>query len=156
MGFARDRSDACWTDLADKDAARAYRAMHRPIAALADAFLCLCFRLKPVEGMDEKAIERLVADLDSDNFAVREQATKKLRKLSELAEPACRKALASRPTLEMSRRLRALLDEVSQRQWHLTPEILRQVRAVEVLERISRRGRESCSKRCPGARRRRV
>jgi hypothetical protein len=67
---------------------------------------------------------------------VREQATKKLWKLGELAEPAYRKALASRPTLEMSRQLRALLDEVSQRQWHPTPEILRQVRAVEVLERI--------------------
>ena len=114
--------------------------MRRLIAAPADAFLCLRFRLKPVEGMDEKAIERLVADLDSDNFAVREQATKKLRKLGELAEPACRKALASRPTLEMSRRLRALLDEVSQRQWPLTPEILRQVRAVEVLERIGTPG----------------
>ena len=81
---------------------------------------------------------------------------KELRKLGELAEPACSKALVSRPTLEMSRRLRALLDEVSQRQWHLTPEILRQVRAVEVLERAdtpeARELLESLSRGAAGAR----
>ncbi len=129
--------DACWTDLADKDAAKAYRALCRLIAAPVDALTLLRSHLKPSEGVDEKRVERLVADLDSDAFAVREKATKELRKLGELAEPACRKALAARPALEMSRRLQELLDEVGQEQWRPSPEILRQLRAIEVLERLS-------------------
>jgi len=36
----------------------------------------------------------------------------------------------------MSRRLQGLLDDITQHQWHPTPEDLRQLRAVEVLERI--------------------
>jgi hypothetical protein len=128
--------DACWLDLADKDAARAYRAMCQLIAAPADALSLLRPRLKPVEGVDEKRIERWIAGLDADAFALREKATEELRKLGELAEPACRKVLASRPTLEMSRRLQGLLDDITQHQWHPTPEILRQLRAIEVLERI--------------------
>ena len=122
-------------DLADKDAAKAHRAMRSLIAAPADALAYLRPRLKPAEGVEAKRIERWVADLDAEEFAVREKAAEELRKLGELAEPASRKALDSRPTLEMSRRLRALLDEVSQQQWHPAPEILRQVRAIEVLER---------------------
>src|SRR5579883_187941 len=132
---AKER-DACWLDLADKDAAKAYRAMCQLIATPADALALLRPRLKPVKGVDEKRIERWIADLDADAFAVREKATEELRKLGELAEPACRKALASRPTLAMSRRLQGLLDDITQHQWHPAPEILRQLRAVEVLERI--------------------
>src|SRR5262245_12753363 len=67
-------------------------------------------------------------------------ANKPRRNCGSSASWPSRKALASRPTLEMSRRLRAQLDEVSQRQCHLTQEILRQVRAVEVLERIGTPG----------------
>jgi hypothetical protein len=74
--------------------------------------------------------------LDSDVFTVRDKATKELRKLGELAEPAYRKALAARPALEMSRRLQELLDDVGQQQWRPSAEDLRQLRAIEALERI--------------------
>ncbi|HWG43214.1 MAG TPA: WD40 repeat domain-containing protein [Gemmataceae bacterium] len=134
--LSAEQRDACWTDLADKDAARAYRAMCRLMAAPADALILLRPRLKAIEGVDEKRIAQRIAALDSDTFAVREKATEELQKLGELAEPALRKALASRPTLEMSRRVRGLLDEIGQRQWRPSAEILRQLRAVEVLERI--------------------
>jgi hypothetical protein len=134
--LSSEQLDACWLDLADKDAAKAYRAMCRLIAAPADALALLRPHLKPVEGVDERRIERWIADLDADAFAVREKATEELRKLGELTEPALRKALASRPTLEMSRRLQGLLDDIAERQWHPTSEILRQLREIEVLERI--------------------
>src|SRR5262249_37780219 len=130
------RPQELWSALADPDAAASYRAMCRLIAAPADALTLLRPRLKPVESVDDKRIERWIADLDAGEFAAREKATKELRKLGELAEPALRKALASRPTLEMSRRLQGLLDDIAQHQWHPTPEILRQLRAIEVLERI--------------------
>ncbi len=127
---------ALWANLADNDAAKAYRSMCRLIAAPEDALALLRSHLKPSEGADEKRIERLVADLDSDTFAVREKAMQELRKLGELAEPACRKALAARPALEMSRRLQELLDEIGQQQWRPSADVLRQLRAIEVLERL--------------------
>jgi RNA polymerase sigma factor (sigma-70 family) len=126
-----------WSALADPDAAVSYRAMCRLMAAPADALALLRSHLKPVEGMDEKSIEQLIADLDSDVFAVREKATRELRKLGELAEPVMRKALAKPLSPEMRRRLQELLDEVGQQQWRPSPEVLRQLRAIEVLERLS-------------------
>jgi hypothetical protein len=128
--------DACWLDLADKDAAKAYRAVCRLIAAPADALTLLRPRLKPVDGVDARRIERWIADLDADVFSVRDKATAELRKLGELAEPALRKILASRPSLELRRRVQSLLDDIAQHQWRPTPELLRQLRAVEVLERL--------------------
>jgi WD40 repeat protein len=152
---AKER-DACWADLAEKDAAKAYRAVCRLIAAPADALALLHPRLKPDESVDEKRIDQLIADLDADAFVRREKATEELHKLGELAEPACHKALAAQPTLETRRRLKCLLDDITQHQWHLTPESLRQVRAIEVLERIgtpeARALLETLARGAPGAR----
>ena len=136
--LSASQCDACWDALADRDAAKAYRAMCRLIAAPADALALLRRHLKPVEVVDAKRIERLIADLDADEFVVREKATAELRKVVELIEPALRKTLASRPTLEMRLRLRDLLDDLAlaRQPWHPSPEILRQLRAVEVLERV--------------------
>ncbi|MHB1423975.1 MAG: sigma-70 family RNA polymerase sigma factor [Gemmataceae bacterium] len=134
--LSAEQRDACWSALADKDAAKAYRAMCRLIAAPTDAVSLLHRRLRPVESVDEKHLQRQIADLDADAFAVRESATEDLRKAGELAESALRKALASRPTLEMSRRVQGLLDDIAQHHWRPSPKVLRQSRAVEVLERI--------------------
>lgn len=131
----KDR-DGCWTDLASADAGRSYRTMCRLMAAPAEALAMLRPRLKPIAAADERHIARCIAELDSETFAVRDKADKELLRLGELAEPDCRKALASHPTLETSRRLRALVDEVSQRQWRPSAETLRQLRAIEALERI--------------------
>jgi WD40 repeat protein len=59
------RPQELWNALADPDAAPSYRALCRLISAPADALALLRSHLKPVEGMDEKSIERLVANLDS-------------------------------------------------------------------------------------------
>ena len=127
----------CWDTLADKDAAKAHWAMRRLIAAPAEALAQLSPRLKPAVGVDQRRTERCIADLDADEFAVREKAARELQQLDELAEPAIRKALESRPTLETRRRLRALLDDIVQHQWRPSAEGLRLVRAIEVLERIA-------------------
>jgi WD40 repeat protein len=131
-----EQCEACWTALAEKDAAKAYRTMCQLIAAPSDALAVLRSHLKPVPVVEEARIAKLIANLDANEFAVREKATEELRKLGELAEPAMRKALASRPTLEMKRRLQDLLAEIEDGRWHLTPDRLRQLRAIEVLERI--------------------
>lgn len=145
-----------WSALADPDAAASYRAMCRLLAAPAETLALLRQHLKPVEVVDEKRVAQWIADLDADAFAVREKATEELRKLGELAEPALRKMLEARPSPEMRRRLQELLDEVGQRQWRPTAEDLRQLRTIEVLERLgtpeARRLLETLARGAEGAR----
>jgi hypothetical protein len=78
------------------------------------------------------AVQLPSLDLGSDQFKVREQATKELEKLSEVAAPALHKALAGDVSLEIKRRLEALSEELAN--W--PAETLRAVRAVEVLEHV--------------------
>jgi hypothetical protein len=123
--------DKCWDDLA-ADAARAYPAMGKLLAAAAQAEALLSDRVKPAPAAEVRRIEALIADLASEQFKVRDRATKELEKLGEVAAPALRRALSGDPPLEVKRRLEALEEKLSN--W--PPETLRQVRAVEVLEHL--------------------
>jgi RNA polymerase sigma factor (sigma-70 family) len=73
--------DACWSDLAGADAARAYRAIRSLAASAAEVVPYLAARLPPVETADEKRLAGLLADLDSDDFRVRAHALKELEGL---------------------------------------------------------------------------
>jgi hypothetical protein len=55
-------------------------------------------------------MERLIADLDNDKFAVREKATVELERLGERVQPALRKALTNNPSLETRRRIEQVLE----------------------------------------------
>jgi hypothetical protein len=77
-------------------------------------------------------LARLTANLDSDQFAVRDQATRELEALGELAEAALRKLLAAKPSLEARRRAEELLEKL--RSPLPSGERLRSLRAVEALE----------------------
>jgi RNA polymerase sigma factor (sigma-70 family) len=123
-----------WDDLADNDAVRAGRAIRLLTAMPGQAVPVLRDRCKPVTKPDAERLKQLIADLDSDRFAVREKATRELEQLGELAEPALRDALSGRAGTEGRTRIAAVLDKVSSPE--LVPERLRVVRAVEVLERI--------------------
>jgi hypothetical protein len=79
----------------------------------------------------------LLADLDSDRFAARDEARKGLEEMGELALDALRKALADTPKPEARRRIEALLEK--QRGPITRPEALRALRAVAVLEDIATR-----------------
>jgi WD40 repeat protein len=117
-----------WSDLSQQDAARAYRAMDRFVRSSA-SIAFFKERLNPARRADDAAIARLLQDLDSDQFAVREKAQAELVKMGETIEACLRRALANWPTLELRRRVELLLEKL------LGPR-LRAVRAVEVLERI--------------------
>jgi HEAT repeat protein len=91
-------------------------------------------RLAPAKPADPKRVARLIAVLDDGQFRVREEATKELTELGDQARAVLRKALAGNPTVEAKQRLVRLLERV---EIPLPPsELLRQVRAVEVLERV--------------------
>jgi RNA polymerase sigma factor (sigma-70 family) len=128
--------EARWQELLGDDAPRAYQAVRKLAAAPASALGLLRQRLQPIAPPDAKRLERLVAELDSDDFAVRQNASTELEKLGDLAAAACRKALAGKPALEMRRRLEALLDKQFAQARKPAPERLRVLRALEVLELV--------------------
>ena len=92
-------------------------------------------RLHPGENpLSEARLTRLIADLDSRQFATREAAAKELTAAGRWAAPALRRALESDPTLEARRRLEPLLEQVEG--LRKPSERLRTIRALEALELI--------------------
>jgi hypothetical protein len=90
--------------------------------------------LHPVKPVSREHLERLLKDLDSDQFAVREKATAELQKLGELAEPALRRILEGKPTLEQRRRIEPILAELDAKL--PAGDALRSLRAARVLEYV--------------------
>jgi RNA polymerase sigma factor (sigma-70 family) len=121
--------DAAWQKLGG-DAAAAYAAT--TVLATDRALPLLRERLQPAAEPDAKQVGRLLADLDSNDFATRQKAAKELENLGELVAPALRKALAGRPSAEMKRQLELLLEALDG--VTLSGEQLRGTRAVEALE----------------------
>jgi hypothetical protein len=126
--------EADWHDLAG-DAAAGYAALGQLVLSPERAVPFLGKQLQSIKPVDSKRIERLIADLDSDKFTVREQATKELAALGEHAGPALRKAQSGGPSAEARRRLETLLDRLEA--GSLSVETVRQIRAVEALESIA-------------------
>jgi RNA polymerase sigma factor (sigma-70 family) len=143
--------EACWETLASEDAARAYEAVCSLAAAPERALPILEKHLHPVPRPDAATVARLIADLNSDDFAVRQKAGEELGKLGEAAVVPLRKALADKPALEVRRRLQQLIDQAQSRggDW------LRRLRAVQALERMhtprARHLLESLAAGAPGA-----
>ncbi len=127
--------DACWAALANEDVAKAYDAVWSFVAAGEQAVPFLQKHLPPIPHPEAKAVARLIADLDSNDFSVRDKATEALSKLGDAITPALQQALTGKPALEMRRRLQQLLDQ--SRDW--TAERLRAHRAMQVLEHIGTR-----------------
>jgi len=122
-----------WIDLADDDASRGYQGMCRLIPAPAQSVPFLKGRLLPVPHADPKRVDRLLADLDAEDFEVREKASRELGKYEEVAGPALTMFLKGSPSPEARRRAEELLAKLGA---DLAGERLRAVRAVEVLEHI--------------------
>src|SRR5262249_54213556 len=99
-----------WTDLRDTDAIKAHAALWALVVAPEQAVPFLKEHLHPVPHVSAERLRQFVADLDADDFARREEATRNLAKLGIEAEPALRKALEAKPSLEKRSRVEALLD----------------------------------------------
>jgi WD40 repeat protein len=132
----RKELEALWGDLAG-DAGPAHRAIW-VLAGQEKAIGFLKERLagKAPDGVAER-VRKLVADLDVDEFPVREAASQELARVGGAAVPALRAALEARPPLEVRRRVEALLETLApQRAEELTGEQLRTIRAFQVLEQV--------------------
>jgi WD40 repeat protein len=129
-----DKPEELWKALAGEDAPAAYRAILRLVASPEVAVPLLAEHVEPVTPADAKRIARLIADLDADEFAVREKASQELDKLGDLATEALEEALKDPPSEEV--RLRATLILRSSPLSPVGGEELRTVRTIEVLESI--------------------
>jgi hypothetical protein len=126
--------EEAWTALADEDPAKAYRAAcvlvesEQVAAALRD-------RLRPVPKPDaahRTRVTQFIADLGDERFAKRDQASRELEAMGELAEGELRRALLrGQPPPEQQRRIELLLQKLDDRT--PSPNRLRLARAVEVL-----------------------
>jgi WD40 repeat protein len=146
-----ERLQSLWKDLAGKDAGKAFDAIGLLTAAPEQAVPLLKNKLRPApEPAERRHVAQLIADLDSEDFAVREKAMEQLRQLGERAEPGLREALKNKPALEARKRIEELLEGV--RAAAVSPDNLRHLRAVEVLEHIGTpEAREVLKKAADGA-----
>jgi WD40 repeat protein len=118
-----------WDDLAHGEGPISFAAMRVLIANPSAAVPLLSDHL-PLRPVDVETIVRWVADLDDNQFAVREQATEELAKLGETALPILRRALHGNPSLDVRMRLDPLIEAATT----CSPEWVRERRAVQVLE----------------------
>ncbi|MBV9125871.1 MAG: hypothetical protein JO112_21175 [Planctomycetes bacterium] len=130
--LAPSEVEELWRDLAGDDAQRAFQAMWKLSAAPAQSVPFLEKHSRAVTAPAPERLTRLIADLDSNWFSVREQAEHELETLGPLAVPALEQARRGRLSEEARRRAEGLLDRLSQSR--LPPETLRALRAVQVLE----------------------
>jgi WD40 repeat protein len=124
-----------WTDLGSTDAQLAFQALGALAERPGPAVGLLARRLKPRPAVQAERLAELVAGLDDARFGKRDRAMKQLEKLSGRAALAIQHALAKKASSpEVDRRLKQL---VAKLEGPVTEtEILRALRAVELLERI--------------------
>ncbi len=135
---AGTRQIEAWSEaLADWDAASAYRAVWNLVAAEEPSLAALKTRMTARTALSHGDITRLIADLDSDDFAVREKAQRRLLRAGDQAIGELRAALKGPVSLEQKRRLQHILETLPTQP--IPSEDLFAVRAVMVLEQIGDR-----------------
>ena len=126
----QSRLKELWADLSGSDGEKAYQALWKLAAASDQCLPVLQGHVRPVAFADPEQVARLVADLDSNQFATRQKAHRELEKLGVSAKPALRKSLTNKSSEEMRRRVQKLLD-APERDLPIVA-----LRAVELLEHI--------------------
>jgi WD40 repeat protein len=128
--------DTLWNDLEDTDAAKSYRLVQRLSAYPEEAVALVKTKLPAAKGraLDADTIDKMIAQLDHDDFARREEASKFLAEAGKTAAPALTKALEAQPSAEKKRRLMELLEAL--KATGPTSDMVRTTRALEVLERL--------------------
>jgi hypothetical protein len=120
--------EALWSDLAGQ-AVEADRALWTLALSPKQSMPLLKKHLQVVPAPADQ-VAKLVANLDSERFAVRQEAAQALEKLGEAAEGTVRKILQGKPTLEVKQRLEQFLEKQSK-------EVVRKLRAIEAVEQIA-------------------
>jgi WD40 repeat protein len=126
-------ADGLWADLAGADAAKAYTAISRLASRPTESLALLRERLPAVAPIPAERVSKWVAELNDDDFSVRDAATRQLAAVGDQVKRTLRETLTRDVSLEQRRRITELLQGTRL----LRPgDALRSVRAVRVLEAI--------------------
>ena len=126
------RVQKAWEDLASADAVRAFTAAHVLANVPERSVPLIRSGVRPAAAIDATAVDKLLADLDSDIFATRERASAGLVALGDQATEKIRTFLAANPSPEASRRAESVLETITGPPKSTSR--LRELRAVEILE----------------------
>jgi WD40 repeat protein len=133
--------DRLWADLRDQDATQAFDAVWSLVASAKEALPYLRKRLPVYSDDHVRRVQRLINDLDHDEFAVRQRATQSLAGLGLAVEDALRRCLESKPSLEVRQRVERLLREMQKPEAAITDRDLhRSLRLIEALEHMGSPG----------------
>jgi WD40 repeat protein len=130
--LSRCEAGELFNSLKCDDAEKAHRAMERLMAAPPDSIRVLREQIRPVPTPDKGQTLKLIATLSSDQYAERQRASTELAQFGEAGWPILESQLKSALSLETRRRIELLLQESSK----ISPDYLRDMRAMEILERI--------------------
>lgn len=131
----RERLEQLWQELGDRDVKTAAPALRTLLAGRKDSVPFLKERWKAqMPKPDVERIARLITDLDDARFVVREKATVALDKLGVIAVPFLEKAARETTSGEVRQRAERLLTKHRVDSSALTPEQLRLVRLIRLLE----------------------
>jgi hypothetical protein len=124
--------EVLWETLG-QDATKAYLASRRLVAAPQQTVVLLKERLRHTPSVDHDKLTRLINNLGSNDFQVREKASVELAELAELAEPDLQKALKGKPSLESRRRIEDLLKKLQDRPSSTRLRVSRSIRVLELI-----------------------
>jgi hypothetical protein len=127
-----------WETLAADDAASAYTAGWELTDRADQSVALIRERLKPIKAADKAAVERLVAQLDSERFRERDAATKSLREMGDSAVPTLKAMRKAGLSVEAGSRVDSLLAAAAS-PLPASGRQAQQVRAIAILERIGSR-----------------
>lgn len=127
--------DEAWKALAGADAKAAFAAMGRLAGSPAEAVALIGEKLKVATQPDVAVLAKLIADLGSDDFAVRERAQKELEAIGKAATGPLAEAARAGASAEARKRAALIISKAEGEV--ATPDERRAARAVEVLERVA-------------------
>jgi RNA polymerase sigma factor (sigma-70 family) len=131
--LSAEESQTEWDQLFGRKADRAYEALWTLVEHPEQTLENLKKELQPSPKVDAKQIKQWIADLDADEFDVREKASDALRKAGDMAWPAMKKALENPPSFEVKTRLTQLLQNDP---LQASDQQLRMLRSLELLEHL--------------------
>jgi WD40 repeat protein len=123
-----------WNRLGSNDAASAYGATMALRASPQESFRLAKSKLRACAPVSRMRLDRLLNDLDADDYAIRKAAATELQAQGETVEPALRIALTKKCSRTVERSIKRILYKLENGE--LSRVQIREVRMVEVLELI--------------------
>jgi hypothetical protein len=129
VSWDTDKEDRVWADLADEPR-KAWAAIRRLRAHPAKALALLREKTKLPPAPEAKVVQQLLVDLDADARETREKATTTLAGYGESVRAVLEAEAKTPKSVEVRQRLTGLLRRLD----GLSPDRLREIRAVEAVE----------------------